>query len=221
MNSNIMESKPRPKEKIKRLLNPCYRGKLKMDAAYKSQAFMLSLLKGDPKMMGVLQILIGLIITSLGAFLFSNTNKTGLPKSSFSHFFITRYPFWTGACYAIIGVFTILNGVKFKSQDRLSLYMDVVGAMISASGIGVLFYNLSLHQFLQCVRPVAGSMCTMGELLLQGVLSVLLILTIIQFSITAMVLASKCKGTGESPADEACSTSLRDPRQVVTILEVD
>ncbi|XP_016279049.1 membrane-spanning 4-domains subfamily A member 4A-like isoform X5 [Monodelphis domestica] len=161
MNSNIMESKPRPKEKIKRLLNPCHRGRLKMATAYKSQAFMLSLLKGDPKMMGVLQVLIGLIVTILGAFLFSN--KTELPKSSFSHFFITRYPFWTGACYAIIGVFTILNGVNYKNQDRLSLYMDVLGALISASGISVLFYSLSLHQF---VHPASGGMGAMVEPLL-------------------------------------------------------
>ncbi|XP_043828013.1 membrane-spanning 4-domains subfamily A member 15-like [Dromiciops gliroides] len=217
MNSNIKEAKPRPKEKMKRFLNPRRRGKLKMTAApYKCQDFMPSLLKGKSKMMGVLQILIGLIITSFGAFLFSNTNKIGLSKSSIPRFFITRYPFWTGACYTITGVFTILNGVKYESQDRVSLYTGVLGAMVSASGIGVLFYSLSVHQFLQCVRPSAGSTCIMSEILLHGILSILLILTITQFSITAITLALKCKRTGEGPAAEVRSTPPGEPRQTAT-----
>ncbi|XP_072494860.1 uncharacterized protein [Notamacropus eugenii] len=210
MNSNIMEAKPRAKEKMKNFLNPRHKGKLKMTAAVPS------LRKGKSKIMGVLQILIGLIITLFGALLFFKTNKIGLPKSSIPRFFITRYPFWTGACYTITGVFTILNGVKYESQDRMNLYMDVLSAMVSASGIGVLFYSLSVHQFLQCVHPSAGSICIMSEILLHGVLSILLILIILQFSIAAIILALKCRRTGESPVDEACSTSLREPRQFVT-----
>ncbi|XP_051820343.1 membrane-spanning 4-domains subfamily A member 14-like [Antechinus flavipes] len=157
---------------------------------YKPPKTLLNFLKGEPKMMGVFQILLGLIITAMGYILWHSVNKLHLQKD-YPIIFVTGYPFWAGACYVITGYFTILNEIKHPRWMRFSLYLGVVSTLVAAAGIAIILYSFHEDNYFHCRIPTKSGICAIGRTLFLGVLALILFLTIAELCITVTVLAFK------------------------------
>ncbi|XP_007497635.1 membrane-spanning 4-domains subfamily A member 14-like isoform X1 [Monodelphis domestica] len=157
---------------------------------YKPPKTLLNFLKGEPKMMGVFQILLGLIITAMGYILWQSIIRLQLQKNH-PIIFITGYPFWAGASYVITGYFTILNEVKYPRWMHLSLYLGVVNTLVAASGIAIILYSFYEDNYFHCQAPFKTGICAIGRTLFLGVLSLILFFTIAELCITVTVLAFK------------------------------
>ncbi|XP_074132566.1 membrane-spanning 4-domains subfamily A member 5-like [Sminthopsis crassicaudata] len=202
--------KPNPRgESFKMHQESFHTGKLIIRAIpYKRQGFVPSLLRGEPKLLGVLQILIGLIIIAFGVFLFSSFKKLNLPESKVPILYTTRYPYWAGACFAITGFVTIIRSLSVQRKSRLKLFLAILSVLVSVSGIALILYSLSEDGYFQCASPLSEGICSIGKILLHGVLSLLLILTIVQLSIAATLIAFQCKGIRKNLEDESTVPSL-------------
>ncbi|XP_074087494.1 membrane-spanning 4-domains subfamily A member 14-like isoform X2 [Macrotis lagotis] len=151
---------------------------------YKPSKTLLNFLKGEPKMMGVFQILLGVLITVMGYILWSSINRLRLQRK-FPIIFVTGYPFWAGACYIITGYFTILN------EMRISLYVGVVSTVVAAGGIAMILYTFHEDNYFHCRIPIKSGICSIGRTLFLGLLALILFLTIAELCITVTVLAFK------------------------------
>ncbi|XP_007497636.1 membrane-spanning 4-domains subfamily A member 14-like isoform X2 [Monodelphis domestica] len=139
---------------------------------YKPPKTLLNFLKGEPKMMGVFQILLGLIITAMGYILWQSIIRLQLQKNH-PIIFITGYPFWAGA------------------SMHLSLYLGVVNTLVAASGIAIILYSFYEDNYFHCQAPFKTGICAIGRTLFLGVLSLILFFTIAELCITVTVLAFK------------------------------
>ncbi|XP_020831781.1 membrane-spanning 4-domains subfamily A member 14-like [Phascolarctos cinereus] len=157
---------------------------------YKPSKTLLNFLKGEPKMMGVFQIFLGLIITAMGYILWHSVNRLHLQNNQ-PIIFLTGYPFWAGACYVITGYFTILNEVKYPRWMHFSLYLGVVTTLVAAAGIAIILYSFHEDNYFHCRTPTKSGICAIGRTLFLGVLALILFLTIAELCITVTVLAFK------------------------------
>uniref|UniRef100_F7G7C2 Membrane spanning 4-domains A5 n=1 Tax=Monodelphis domestica TaxID=13616 RepID=F7G7C2_MONDO len=194
---------PNYKEGTKMQKEPLFEEKLIISAIpYKRQGFVPSLLKGEPKMLGVLQILMGLIIASFGGFLFFSFIEVKSTNSKTPILYITAYPLWAGACYTMSGFITILNTLYPPRQNHQLLFLDSLCILVAASGIALLLYSFYEDAFFHCDN-LSNGICTIGKSFLHGIFSLLLILTLVQLSIAATLLAFECQGIRKDTAKEA------------------
>ncbi|XP_074087489.1 membrane-spanning 4-domains subfamily A member 14-like isoform X2 [Macrotis lagotis] len=195
--------KPKPTEENSKMRqDSCHTGKLIISALpYKNQSFMPSLLRGEPRLLGVLQILIGLIIVTLGVLLFHSFTEIRLSKAHAPILYMTKYPYWAGICYTITGFITIAKTLSAQ-KSHISLFLDGLCVLVATCGIGLFLYTLSEDDFFRCDPSLSKGICLMGKVFLHGILSLFLILTIVQMSIAATLLAFQCIGTRKNLANE-------------------
>ncbi|XP_056657643.1 mucin-2-like isoform X3 [Monodelphis domestica] len=207
---------PNYKEGTKMQKEPLFEEKLIISAIpYKRQGFVPSLLKGEPKMLGVLQILMGLIIASFGGFLFFSFIEVKSTNSKTPILYITAYPLWAGACYTMSGFITILNTLYPPRQNHQLLFLDSLCILVAASGIALLLYSFYEDAFFHCDN-LSNGICTIGKSFLHGIFSLLLILTLVQLSIAATLLAFECQGIRKDTAKEVLyfkPSEVKEPKQ--------
>ncbi|XP_046711151.1 membrane-spanning 4-domains subfamily A member 8-like [Silurus meridionalis] len=151
------------------------------------QPQIFTFLKGQPKALGTVQIMIGMITLLFGIVLVSDP-----PYAPVS--VISGNVFWASIFYIITGSLSV--AAESNIQNCLvqgSLGMNVVSALMSAAGIGVLTTDLFLQYYCYSYQD-----CYRFEARSKSISAVLLIFTILQFIISICISVFACKATCDS-----------------------
>ncbi|KAM8971822.1 membrane-spanning 4-domains subfamily A member 3 [Sarcophilus harrisii] len=189
---------------------------------YKPLDQSLKMLKGDSKVLGALQILSGSLIFALGIFLGLLHYASDFPRKSFFITFYTGYPIWGAAFFIISGSICIVaEGKPTKNLVQGSFGMNVASATISLLGFIFLIIHFVVNgrEVSHCLSP-APTVCTLTGFTSNGLLFLLLILTVLEFCITISltILGSKanCCDSNEvifSPSDPSVVVEISPAEQ--------
>ncbi|EPQ04088.1 Membrane-spanning 4-domains subfamily A member 14 [Myotis brandtii] len=155
-------------------------------AAYASVFWWKQIYSSNP---GAIQILLALIIMGIGTIFAVNYF---LFSQRFPLVFCTGYTFWGALIFIITGYFTGLNWDK-KHKGHSVMAMNVISTLTAVAGITLTIISFQYqHQY--CKMPSLEGICVIGRVLYNGILSVLLILSIAELSIsvTTASFRSKC-----------------------------
>uniref|UniRef100_A0A8C5YJ07 Membrane-spanning 4-domains subfamily A member 4A-like n=1 Tax=Marmota marmota marmota TaxID=9994 RepID=A0A8C5YJ07_MARMA len=144
-------------------------------------------LRGEPKVLGVVQILIALINLSLGIIMMSVIVPFYEPHPiSFN----TAYPVW-GSVMVIL----------FLLQVQASLGLNIASSVLAASGIMLSISSLSIlsFEYHQCIHDMMVEDCSLIMSILTGVDAVMFIFSVLEFCIAVFVAAFGCKVTCCNP----------------------
>ncbi|XP_078005011.1 uncharacterized protein LOC110200735 [Phascolarctos cinereus] len=110
--------------------------------------------------------------------------------------------------------------MKYSTDNHISSFLGILSILVSASGIALLLYSLAQEELLPCASPLSGGICSIGTILLHGILSLLLILTTAQMSIAATLVAFHCTGTRKNLANEVVyflPSEIEEPKQTESV----
>nr|XP_025874410.1 membrane-spanning 4-domains subfamily A member 14 [Vulpes vulpes] len=186
---------------------------------YGPQSSLLDFLKGEPKVLGALQILLASIIVGVGSiFAFNYINFS----QRFPLVFLTGYPFWGALIYVITGYLTGIND-KAKCMGQGVTAMNVISSLVAVAGI-ILTIISYRYQHKYCQTPSLEGICVIGRVLYNGILSVLLIISIAELSIAVTIVSfrSKCWTNSNEivfflPSDVTQDSSLSAPEENAAI----
>ncbi|XP_074087502.1 membrane-spanning 4-domains subfamily A member 4A-like isoform X1 [Macrotis lagotis] len=150
-------------------------------------------LKGEPKALGTVQIMIALINLGLGMII------SFTPWNSYRfNFFLwyTGYIFWGSAFFIVSGSLSIAAANRTtRSLILSSLIMNIISSVVA--GLGIIFYSINMvtfHPFIYfCHKENVGSTCNFAESILWGSNIFLLILTILELAISNVISGFSCK----------------------------
>ncbi|XP_066108945.1 membrane-spanning 4-domains subfamily A member 14 [Saccopteryx bilineata] len=156
---------------------------------YGPHSSLLDFLKGEPRVLGTLQILLALIIVSVGSIFAFNYF---IFSQRFPLVFYTGYPFWGAFIFMVTGSLTGLNK-KEKCLGQGVTTMNVISSLVAVAGITLTLTSFQ-HQDQYCQLPSFEGICVIGRILFNGILSVLLIISIAELSISVTIASfrSKC-----------------------------
>ncbi|XP_048217378.1 membrane-spanning 4-domains subfamily A member 14 [Perognathus longimembris pacificus] len=157
---------------------------------YRPHISLLDILKGEPKLLGAIQILFALVIMSLGIIFAFNVITF---SKKFPFVFLTGYPFWGASIFFLTGLVTVTNGKLNKIRGLSVTIMNVISSVVAVAGIVFTIISFTQqHKF--CQMPSLEGLCVFGKTILVGALSILLILSIAEFGIAVTIASfrSKC-----------------------------
>uniref|UniRef100_A0A5F8GWT8 Membrane spanning 4-domains A8 n=1 Tax=Monodelphis domestica TaxID=13616 RepID=A0A5F8GWT8_MONDO len=147
-------------------------------------------LKGDPKALGTVQIMVAIMNLSLGMlFGFIPQNAYGSPY----FLWYTGYVFWGTAFFIISGSLSI--AAEKRTTDIMvqsSLAMNVVSSVMAGLGIVFLSINLVTYPY-YCYDEVSFLSCSMLISIMLGINVILLILAILEFLVSIITSSFGCK----------------------------
>nr|XP_008270112.2 membrane-spanning 4-domains subfamily A member 14 isoform X1 [Oryctolagus cuniculus] len=156
---------------------------------YRPHSTLLDLLRGEPKVLGAVQILLALIILGIGIiFLLSYLSFS----SKFPIVFLTGYPFWGALIFFLAGCFTVIDTSK-RILGLSVTTINIISSLVAVAGITLTIISyINQHRF--CQDLSFEGLCAIGRTLLIGMLSVLLIISIVEFSVSVTITCfrSKC-----------------------------
>ncbi|CAH6793772.1 membrane-spanning 4-domains subfamily A member 14 [Phodopus roborovskii] len=157
---------------------------------YRPHNSLLDLLKGEPKVLGAIQILLSLIIVGLGIILAFNFIFF---SKKFPLVIITGYPFWGAFIFFLTGFVTMFNDKPRQILRQGITTMNIISSVVAAAGTVLILISFT-QQNKFCQGPSLEGTCIVGTTLLLGILSILLIITIAEFSISVTIAAlrSRC-----------------------------
>ncbi|XP_004683463.1 PREDICTED: membrane-spanning 4-domains subfamily A member 3 [Condylura cristata] len=151
--------------------------------------------KGELQALGAVQILTGAMVLALGIVLGSLLDVFSL----FKHYFFilyTAYPLWGAVLFICSGSLSVAAGRKpTRMLMQNSFGMNIASATIALVGIIFLSINLAVNvQALKnCRFSSSGGLCVLMGNLSNGLLSVMLLLTVLELCVTLAVSAMWCK----------------------------
>ncbi|XP_006876538.1 PREDICTED: membrane-spanning 4-domains subfamily A member 3 [Chrysochloris asiatica] len=157
-----------------------------------SQNFMQGLLQA----LGAIQILNGAMILALGVFLGSLQYVTHLFRHIFFFTFYTGYPLWGAVFFIGSGSLSIAAGRKNTSMlMQNSFGMSIASATIAFVGIVFLSINLAYNNksLNSCQSSQSPDLCIYMCSSSTGLLSIMLILTLLELCITISISIMWCK----------------------------
>ncbi|XP_056657656.1 membrane-spanning 4-domains subfamily A member 4A-like [Monodelphis domestica] len=167
----------------------------------------LYFLKGDPKALGTVQIMIAFMNFSLGMlFVLFPKDINGR-----RHFLVyTGYVFWGTAFFIISGFLSIAAEKRATTiMVQSSLAMNVVSSVMAGLGIIFLSINFLTHIFLyDCREQGSHFSCIILKSIFLGINVILLILAILEFLVSIITSCFGCKGLG---CDQSEVTILMPP----------
>ncbi|XP_002927678.1 membrane-spanning 4-domains subfamily A member 14 [Ailuropoda melanoleuca] len=186
---------------------------------YEPHPSLLGFLKGEPKVLGAIQILLALIIVGVGTiFAFNYINFS----QKFPLVFLTGYPFWGALIYVITGYLTGIND-KEKCLGQGATAMNVISSLVAVAGITLTIISYR-YQHKYCQVPSLEGICVIGRILFNGILSVLLVISIVELSIAVTIASfrSKCWTNSDEivfflPSDVTQDSELSAPEENATI----
>ncbi|XP_011377782.1 membrane-spanning 4-domains subfamily A member 14 [Pteropus vampyrus] len=156
---------------------------------YRPQSSLLDFLKGEPKVLGAIQILLALIIAGIGAIFAFNFFHF---SQRFPLVFLTGYPFWGAFIFIITGFVTGLEGKEHSLEQGVKT-LNVISSLAAVAGIALTLISYRYqHQY--CQVPSLEGICVVGRIFFNGILSVLLIISVVELSISVTIASfrSKC-----------------------------
>ncbi|XP_052569135.1 membrane-spanning 4-domains subfamily A member 14 [Peromyscus californicus insignis] len=157
---------------------------------YRPHNSLLDFLKGEPKVLGAIQILLSLIIVGLGIILAFNFIFF---SKKFPLVILTGYPFWGAFIFFLTGFISVFDDKSRQILGQGIMTMNIFSSLVALAGMALIFISFTQqHKF--CQMPSLEGTCVVGRTLLLGILSVLLIITIAEFSISVTIasLRSRC-----------------------------
>ncbi|PNJ22208.1 LOW QUALITY PROTEIN: membrane-spanning 4-domains subfamily A member 14 [Pongo abelii] len=156
---------------------------------YRPHSSLLDFLKGEPRVLGATQILLALIIVGFGTIFALNYIRF---SQRFPLVVLTGYPFWGALIFILTGYLTVTDK-KSKILGQGVMGMNVISSLAAITGITftILSYR---HQDKYCQTPSLEEICVFGRTLFIGILSILLIISIAELSISVTIASfrSKC-----------------------------
>ncbi|XP_059116386.1 membrane-spanning 4-domains subfamily A member 14 isoform X1 [Peromyscus eremicus] len=157
---------------------------------YRPHNSLLDFLKGEPKVLGAIQILLSLITVGLGIILAFNFIFF---SKKFPLVILTGYPFWGAFIFFLTGFISVFDDKSRQILGQGIMTMNIFSSLVALAGMALIFISFTQqHKF--CQTPSLDGACVVGRTLLLGILSVLLIITIAEFSISVTIasLRSRC-----------------------------
>ncbi|XP_068964176.1 membrane-spanning 4-domains subfamily A member 4A-like [Petaurus breviceps papuanus] len=162
---------------------------------YKSKAHLQKFLKGEPKVLGTVQIMIALMNFTLGMVIILIPLKTSVYEN---FLWYTGYIFWGTAFFIISGSLSI--AAENRATNTLvqsSLAMNVVSSVVAGLGIILFLVNLFVMDTIYYFCHFEGSLdpCLLGMYIMLGIKVILLILAILELAISLAISSFGCKAT--------------------------
>ncbi|XP_057583111.1 membrane-spanning 4-domains subfamily A member 14 [Hippopotamus amphibius kiboko] len=186
---------------------------------YGPHSSLLDFLKGEPKVLGAVQVLFALIIAGVGAIFAFNYFHFA---QRFPLVFFTGYPFWGAFIFIITGYLTGTNNNE-KCLGQSVTGMNVISSLVAVAGITLTIISYR-YQHKYCQAPSLEGICVIGRVLYNGILSVLLIINIAQLGISVTVASfrSNCWASSNEivfflPSDVTQDSELSVPKENAVI----
>ncbi|XP_006170270.1 membrane-spanning 4-domains subfamily A member 3 isoform X1 [Tupaia chinensis] len=146
--------------------------------------------------LGAIQVLNGAMILAVGVFLGSLQYLSHLFRHFFFFTFYTGYPLWGAVFFISSGSLSIAAGRKpTRTLMQNSFGMNIASATIALVGIVFLSINLAVNilSLKSCQSSQSPDLCIYMGSSSNGLVSLMLILTLLELCITISVSAMWCK----------------------------
>nr|AAA62319.1 IgE receptor beta subunit [Homo sapiens] len=165
--------------------------------------------KAKLQVLGAIQILNAAMILALGVFLGSLQYPYHFQKHFFFFTFYTGYPIWGAVFFCSSGTLSVVAGIKpTRTWIQNSFGMNIASATIALVGTAFLSLNIAVN--IQSLRSCHSSsespdLCNYMGSISNGMVSLLLILTLLELCVTISTIAMWCNANCCNSREEISS----------------
>ncbi|EHB12738.1 Membrane-spanning 4-domains subfamily A member 4A, partial [Heterocephalus glaber] len=156
-------------------------------------------LKGEPKILGTVQILIALMNFSLGIVVMSVMVPAYDPHPIL---FNMGYPIWGSMMFIISGSLSIAAGATTtKGMIQTSIGLNITSSVLAALGVilTAISMNILSFEYSICHRAHMPDMCSLTFAVMTGLEGMVLIFSLLELSIALALATFGCKVTCCNP----------------------
>ncbi|XP_072494827.1 membrane-spanning 4-domains subfamily A member 4A-like [Notamacropus eugenii] len=158
---------------------------------YQWKAPLQKFLRGEPKALGAVQIMIALMNLGIGVIV----NFFPWRPYGPTYFLKSGYIFWGPAFFIISGSLSIAAENRTTSTlVQCSLVMNTISSVVA--GIGIIFFSIYLRLFdfyFLCYEKSSPDSCNFAESVVLGNIVFLLILNVLEFAVSLVISIFACK----------------------------